>query len=290
MHVHASNPDLAIVMFRIVEDDMPHLPEGCSEPLEDFLRQCFNKDPSKRPTAEDLCEHEWLKVTWGAGRDPYEQDSIPFLRQISTDVKQSWPSIAQHLAQSDNPPRSETSDSDDGPKPKPKLTPTLNKRNSNARSAGWPPFSDTSNMGSSLPTKDSVPSPWMISDVHQTLSGVTSPSPNPDPPFTFKGVSPFKRSSSSWSLPEPIVALSTPSTKDEIFVRTRRRTRASSLGSARPGDAAELLEPKTQEQLSFLNLRDESWDDEPSIMVHPDLQLVRFISVYLLPLGHSTIV
>lgn len=53
------------VMFRIVEDDMPPLPEGISKPLADFLTQCFDKDPSKRPDADMLCEHEWLKKNWG---------------------------------------------------------------------------------------------------------------------------------------------------------------------------------------------------------------------------------
>lgn len=55
-----------LVMFRIVEDDMPPLPEGCSPLLEDFLRQCFHKDPSMRPGAEMLFEHQWLKKNWGA--------------------------------------------------------------------------------------------------------------------------------------------------------------------------------------------------------------------------------
>ena len=54
------------VMFRIVEDDMPPLPEGCSTLLMDFLKQCFHKEPSKRPSAELLCEHQWLKQNWGA--------------------------------------------------------------------------------------------------------------------------------------------------------------------------------------------------------------------------------
>ena len=53
-------------MFRIVEDDMPPIPVTCSTLLEDFLRQCFHKDPTKRPSAEMLCEHEWLKQNWGA--------------------------------------------------------------------------------------------------------------------------------------------------------------------------------------------------------------------------------
>jgi serine/threonine protein kinase len=52
-------------MFRIVEDDRPPIPEGCSQLLHDFLTKCFNKDPTKRPSAELLCEHPWLKKNWG---------------------------------------------------------------------------------------------------------------------------------------------------------------------------------------------------------------------------------
>lgn len=55
-----------LVMFRIVEDDMPPIPEGCSPLLENFLTQCFDKDPSMRPDADVLCEHPWLKKNWGA--------------------------------------------------------------------------------------------------------------------------------------------------------------------------------------------------------------------------------
>ena len=48
------------VMFRIVEDETPPLPEEFSESLQAFLKWCFNKDPAKRPDAEELFEHEWL--------------------------------------------------------------------------------------------------------------------------------------------------------------------------------------------------------------------------------------
>lgn len=53
-------------MFRIVEDEMPPLPDDCSEALQDFLQQCFYKDPLQRPDAESLCEHPWLKMNWDA--------------------------------------------------------------------------------------------------------------------------------------------------------------------------------------------------------------------------------
>jgi hypothetical protein len=133
-------------------------------------------------------------------------------------------------------------------------------------------------MGSSSSTKGSVTSYRTSFDAHQASSGATSPSPNLHPPVAFKGVSPFKRSRSSLLWQEPAVAPSTPSTKNKIPVRVRHH----SLGSAGPGDVAGSLEVKTQEQPSTLSLEEESWDDEPSIMVDPDLQLVGLISVSLL--------
>ncbi|KAG2157725.1 uncharacterized protein EDB93DRAFT_1078401 [Suillus bovinus] len=76
------------VMFRIVEDEMP-IPEECSEPLKDFLQQCFQKEPSMRPDAELLCEHPWLKKNWDALKELRPQDSIPFLRRVSTELQKT---------------------------------------------------------------------------------------------------------------------------------------------------------------------------------------------------------
>lgn len=70
-------------MFRIVEDEMPPLPEGISEPLSNFLRLCFDKDPELRPSAELLCEHEWLKKHWGAHK-------VRFLRFSWIRVADYW--------------------------------------------------------------------------------------------------------------------------------------------------------------------------------------------------------
>ncbi len=58
---YLNNTDDVVVMFRIVEDDMPPLPEDCSPLLRDFLTQCFSQNPDQRSSAEVLCEHEWLK-------------------------------------------------------------------------------------------------------------------------------------------------------------------------------------------------------------------------------------
>lgn len=74
-------------MFRIVEDDRPPIPEKCSDSLRDFLIQCFDKDPTKRPTAEALFEHEWLRKTWTGHKELRPQDSVPFLKRISLDSR-----------------------------------------------------------------------------------------------------------------------------------------------------------------------------------------------------------
>jgi len=50
-------------MYRIVEDDLPPIPDACSEEMRDFLMQCFKKNPVDRPRAEMLFEHPWLKQT-----------------------------------------------------------------------------------------------------------------------------------------------------------------------------------------------------------------------------------
>lgn len=60
-----SDADNIVVMFRIVDDAMPPIPEGCSDLARQFLLQCFNKEPSRRPGAELLFEHPWLKQNWG---------------------------------------------------------------------------------------------------------------------------------------------------------------------------------------------------------------------------------
>ena len=46
-------------LFRIVQDDMPPLPE-CSDECVDFLKQCFRKEPAERPAAEALLRHAFI--------------------------------------------------------------------------------------------------------------------------------------------------------------------------------------------------------------------------------------
>ena len=48
-------------MFRIVQEDHPPLPDGVSEPLEDFMLLCFQRDPKLRSSATKLKKHKWVQ-------------------------------------------------------------------------------------------------------------------------------------------------------------------------------------------------------------------------------------
>ena len=49
-------------LFRMVRDEIPPLPaSGISKQCEDFLRQCFRRDASTRPTARELLKHPWIE-------------------------------------------------------------------------------------------------------------------------------------------------------------------------------------------------------------------------------------
>ncbi|PWN20915.1 hypothetical protein BCV69DRAFT_178505 [Microstroma glucosiphilum] len=73
-------------MFRIVEDERPPIPDKCSEELRDFLGRCFRKDPKQRPHAADLFKHPWLASSFGLYKEAHFQDSLPFLKRISSDT------------------------------------------------------------------------------------------------------------------------------------------------------------------------------------------------------------
>ena len=47
-------------MFRIVEDDLPPLPDNISDECTSFLTACFQKDPQKRLSAAELKNHAWI--------------------------------------------------------------------------------------------------------------------------------------------------------------------------------------------------------------------------------------
>eukprot|EP01102_Stenamoeba_stenopodia_P021032 TRINITY_DN8375_c0_g1_i1.p2 TRINITY_DN8375_c0_g1~~TRINITY_DN8375_c0_g1_i1.p2 ORF type:complete len:411 (-),score=80.32 TRINITY_DN8375_c0_g1_i1:307-1539(-) len=48
-------------LYKMVNEEHPPLPERISPELEDFLLKCFRRDPSERPTAEELLNHPWIE-------------------------------------------------------------------------------------------------------------------------------------------------------------------------------------------------------------------------------------
>ncbi|KAJ1470739.1 kinase-like domain-containing protein, partial [Baffinella frigidus] len=49
-------------LFRIVQDPHPPLPKDVSPALNDFLMQCFRKDPTTRLSAKQLLQHRWITM------------------------------------------------------------------------------------------------------------------------------------------------------------------------------------------------------------------------------------
>lgn len=74
-------------MYRIVDDPMPPIPEEWSTTLKDFLKQCFQRNPTDRPSAEALSEHDWLKEHCEVHRVLRPKDSVPFLRRVSQELQ-----------------------------------------------------------------------------------------------------------------------------------------------------------------------------------------------------------
>jgi len=56
---HQLGPVAAV--YHILEDECPPLPAAMSEDGIDFLKRCFTKSPSDRPTANDLLRHPWIR-------------------------------------------------------------------------------------------------------------------------------------------------------------------------------------------------------------------------------------
>ncbi|GJP73339.1 hypothetical protein CLOP_g4068 [Closterium sp. NIES-67] len=48
-------------LFRIVQDDLPPIPENLSAATSDFLHLCFRKDTKARPDAKTLLRHPWIR-------------------------------------------------------------------------------------------------------------------------------------------------------------------------------------------------------------------------------------
>lgn len=50
-------------MFKIGNSkELPAIPDNLSEEGKDFIRQCLQRDPAKRPTAAELLQHPFVKA------------------------------------------------------------------------------------------------------------------------------------------------------------------------------------------------------------------------------------
>lgn len=50
-------------MFKVGDGAIPAIPDTLSEEGYDFLQLCFLHDPRERPTANELMDHSFVKVT-----------------------------------------------------------------------------------------------------------------------------------------------------------------------------------------------------------------------------------
>ncbi|KAL7718531.1 non-specific serine/threonine protein kinase [Entamoeba marina] len=86
------NPSAAL--YRIVNDDMPPLPQNISANLGNFLFDCFKKDLHKRPSAAKLLNHPWVSTCHPTPAPsqkpstPRQKSPLPLLTQ-SIHLKQS---------------------------------------------------------------------------------------------------------------------------------------------------------------------------------------------------------
>ncbi|KAI8364994.1 kinase-like domain-containing protein [Choanephora cucurbitarum] len=66
-------------MFHIVEDEYPPLPQNISSEMRDFLLCCFQKNPKKRPSSQQLQSHVWIRQ--------HQQQKGSSSKKLSSDTK-----------------------------------------------------------------------------------------------------------------------------------------------------------------------------------------------------------
>ena len=69
-------------MFHVVQDAQTPLPAGLSPLLADMLRQCFQKDPERRPSAAKLREHPWF-AQFAKPQQQQQQQQLQLARDMS---------------------------------------------------------------------------------------------------------------------------------------------------------------------------------------------------------------
>ncbi|KAJ1670883.1 Protein kinase of the Mitotic Exit Network, partial [Spiromyces aspiralis] len=95
-------------LFRIVQDEHPELPSAISPMLRHFLKQCFVRNPSKRPSATMLLRHPWIQSYSAAtmdrrdDRDSVFEDDISIVKEWCDALKNVSPQlVSQYTAWGD---------------------------------------------------------------------------------------------------------------------------------------------------------------------------------------------
>ena len=108
-------------MYNIVQDPHPPLPAGVSEELEDFLLQCFSKDPLQRPSAKDLTKHAWIvdsrrtmKSVWADSSSEFDADMASVIERLLASELVSSPSKDRRPSSSTLNAEDDRDDDDDG--------------------------------------------------------------------------------------------------------------------------------------------------------------------------------
>lgn len=86
------------VLFHIAaKEEIPQIPDSLSEEGKDFLRRCFQRDPSKRPTAAELLQHAFVSTDHvGTTSLREERDSEEYINSLM--VSQSLSVMPQFLS------------------------------------------------------------------------------------------------------------------------------------------------------------------------------------------------
>ena len=75
-------------MYHIAASHLPTLPtpEQISDLGQDFLRRCFERDPSIRPSAAELLEDPWIRNVEEIFREAQNQESYTPVSEQSEDL------------------------------------------------------------------------------------------------------------------------------------------------------------------------------------------------------------
>lgn len=73
-------------LFRIVQDEAPPFPDGLSQGITDFLRQCFHKDAKRRPDAVALLGHPWISMARRSLQASLADPASAVSKRLSEDV------------------------------------------------------------------------------------------------------------------------------------------------------------------------------------------------------------